>query len=156
MAEIADLEQQLHAAHREEPPVAASGTPLGDDSEGSTSSSEEEAEGQTLSVSSAQNGESPLEHGAASQTREIPMEQVLADSVLLSLATTMKNVPLPILMSNFYAQHVLPASERLKYGVPLNVKETRCDLSESGSVLDLLELLITVLSPLGTRSFVCI
>lgn len=52
------------------------------------------------------------------------MDEVLMWSFLLALRESIKNSDLPLLVSTMYAQHVLPASRRLRNGVDLQMKQT--------------------------------
>ena len=54
-----------------------------------------------------------------------PMEDVLMNSFLLSLHTTVPDKCLPILVASFYSQHIIPAAARLIYRQELIVKKTK-------------------------------
>lgn len=52
------------------------------------------------------------------------MDDVLQWAFLLALREGVKDSHLPLLVSTFYAQHMLPAARRLRYGVELQMKQT--------------------------------
>eukprot|EP00041_Stephanoeca_diplocostata_P004500 m.46230 g.46230 ORF g.46230 m.46230 type:complete len:147 (-) comp15154_c0_seq6:723-1163(-) len=62
------------------------------------------------------------------------MDDMLENAFLLALKTSVRVKDLPMLVSTFFAQHVKPASQRLRTGADLNLKQTR--FKKLGAFLD--------------------
>eukprot|EP00050_Salpingoeca_kvevrii_P017519 m.65880 g.65880 ORF g.65880 m.65880 type:complete len:600 (+) comp7597_c0_seq1:412-2211(+) len=134
-AEIAEIEARLAAGPAEPTPLSSLTNDEDNDNAEEADLATDNGDGdlgQDPSVAGGSagaqkhDGEAANEEEQEDDTPPMDQDELLLNSLLLALQTTLSNQKeLPLLVSSVYAQHILPAAKRLAPHDALNVKQTK-------------------------------